>query len=279
MSKFKVALADTHSNAEFYTDFYFQINSCGLLTTISKSVSHRPPRKDFMLIYVSEGNGIAEINNKQISLIPGDFILIKPGDPLNFTFEGNSTHFWIHFTGSAVNDILGECNFNDTNVYRTTFSTNIWNIFTDIYMCQVINQNHSKIRAKSYFLKMISEISLVNSNNSNTNNNNNVREKPIYPALKYMSINYQENHNLQFYADLCQLSLSTFKQYFSKITGSSPLNYLTNIRLNIAKNLLSSDSNISNISSSVGYNDPLYFSRIFKKRFGVSPKQFIKELK
>jgi YesN/AraC family two-component response regulator len=57
--------------------------------------------------------------------------------------------------------------------------------------------------------------------------------------------------------------------------GYSPIEYLTHLRIDRAKELLAhSDIRIKEVSQSVGYEDELYFSRIFKKIAGVSPTQF-----
>ena len=64
---------------------------------------------------------------------------------------------------------------------------------------------------------------------------------------------------------------------FIKHLGLSPNDYLTQYRINRACSLLrNSKLTISNIANSVGYDDPLYFSRVFKKVKGVSPSIYLK---
>ena len=93
-----------------------------------------------------------------------------------------------------------------------------------------------------------------------------------------MSNFYFENHPLEFYANLCDMSLSSFKQTFSSIMKNPPLAYLTSIKLDRAKYYLcSTNMTIKEVAESVGYDNPLYFSRIFKKYFGVSPSKFIED--
>jgi AraC-like DNA-binding protein len=74
---------------------------------------------------------------------------------------------------------------------------------------------------------------------------------------------------------MCSLSLFRFIHKFKDLTGMTPIEYLTQIRINEAKFLLSnSPLNVAEISSIVGYDDPLYFSRVFKKVTGISPKNY-----
>ncbi len=71
------------------------------------------------------------------------------------------------------------------------------------------------------------------------------------------------------------MSVSWFARVFKRHTGTSPQQYLINVRINKAKELLvSSTYNISKIAEIVGYYNPLYFSRVFKKHTGCSPSEY-----
>lgn len=81
-------------------------------------------------------------------------------------------------------------------------------------------------------------------------------------------------------AKLCNLSLTSFKRKFKSIYGDSPTHYINRRRLEKAKKLLKdSDLNISEIAYMTGFQDPLYFSRLFKNKMGVTPSHFRKGFK
>ena len=76
-------------------------------------------------------------------------------------------------------------------------------------------------------------------------------------------------------AQYCHLSSDYFLHQFKENTGSSPIQFLYNLRIEKAKELLLTEGlTVSEVAALVGYNNPLYFSRIFKKATGVSPKRF-----
>ena len=67
------------------------------------------------------------------------------------------------------------------------------------------------------------------------------------------------------------------RKLFKKEMGRSPLEYLTDLRMNRARELLLDGTRklpIAEVAEACGFSDALYFSRVFKKRFGSSPTQF-----
>ena len=76
------------------------------------------------------------------------------------------------------------------------------------------------------------------------------------------------------------MSTSWFIRNFKKYTGSTPMHYILSIRISNAESLLeATEYNVTEISNIVGYGNPLYFSRIFKKMKGISPTEYRKRIK
>ena len=77
------------------------------------------------------------------------------------------------------------------------------------------------------------------------------------------------------------LSYEYLRKLFKKETGTTPLNYLTDCRMRLATQIISSgisnqysEYTVSQIAEACGFSDPMYFSRVFKKNFGVSPTEY-----
>ncbi|MDC3416010.1 AraC family transcriptional regulator [Aquibacillus salsiterrae] len=97
----------------------------------------------------------------------------------------------------------------------------------------------------------------------------------IDSTIDYMVNHYNESMELNELALLAGLSKSHYVRLFKKYTGYSPIEYLTQLRIGKAKELMMvSDYRMKQIAHAVGYNDEFYFSRIFKKHVGVSPSEY-----
>ena len=92
---------------------------------------------------------------------------------------------------------------------------------------------------------------------------------------KVVDLHLFSNLSVEDLAKLSNLSLSSFKRQFKKEFNDTPNNYITTKRLDKAKELLSiTDMPINEIAYDIGYNDPLYFTRTFKKKNGISPTAY-----
>lgn len=97
----------------------------------------------------------------------------------------------------------------------------------------------------------------------------------VEETLTYLESNYTNNISVQSLADSIGLNRSYLHRLFKSATGSSVQEYLLDLRIRKACTLLKSTVlPIAIISLSVGYEDTLYFSRLFKKKKGVSPSRY-----
>lgn len=94
----------------------------------------------------------------------------------------------------------------------------------------------------------------------------------VQSLIDYMSFYYMEAISLDYLSRIMYLSPAYISKIFKEETGTSPINFLIEIRLEKARELLeATPMNIKEISKTVGYSDAYYFSRLFKKHYGKSP--------
>lgn len=101
----------------------------------------------------------------------------------------------------------------------------------------------------------------------------------LNPKLKevcnYINKNYAEQINLSLLSERFSINNSYLARLFQKELSLKPSEYITDVRLDNACQLLSfTDMSISQISEKVGFSDVYYFSRVFKKSKGITPSQF-----
>lgn len=97
----------------------------------------------------------------------------------------------------------------------------------------------------------------------------------IAKSISYMENHYTEDISIDVLAEISHYSSRHFTRIFSETYNTTPLNYILSLRINKACSLLKENQlTISDIAFQCGFSDNNYFSRIFKKRIGLTPKQF-----
>lgn len=95
----------------------------------------------------------------------------------------------------------------------------------------------------------------------------------------YIDFHYTENLSLHFFADRYNITKNYLSSLFKKETGVTLTDYIHQVRMRNAMVMInSSDSSVTDVAHSCGYNDINYFTRIFKRIYGLSPKQYKKSI-
>ena len=97
----------------------------------------------------------------------------------------------------------------------------------------------------------------------------------LKPAIEFIELNYDQQVTLADIANEAGLSASRLSHLFKEQTGVTPIDHLTDVRIKQAKRLLqTNDISWQQAGCEVGYNSQNYFTRIFKAKTGMTPKQF-----
>ncbi len=101
---------------------------------------------------------------------------------------------------------------------------------------------------------------------------------PIRHGVELFLQEWDKNERISRYAEVCQMSESSFYQHFKAWAHMSPAEYRNNMRISAAKSMLKySTLTIQDIASKTGFSDQFYFSRIFKKITGIPPQNYRKQ--
>lgn len=137
------------------------------------------------------------------------------------------------------------------------------------YLTTIMNtQDYEAL--KNWFVSKV-EMATQNSKSKHDECSNNI----VDIAKEYIKANYSKALNLDDVSYYVNISPYYFSKIFKEGTGENFIEYLTNIRIEKAKELLSNtDYSMKEICVMVGYSDPNYFSRSFKKNVGVTPTEY-----
>ncbi len=257
------------------------VGSCGnyRLISVNQLPTYRPKgRLDYQLIYIASGSAHFYFNNsdKDTIVTAGTFVLFRPREFQKYIYYGldHTEAYWIHFSGTNVKNILRDYNIDDdTQIFRTG---------TQFVYSEIFKNIISEIQQKKAGYELIIEaylkqlLVLISRNKEYIEDDaNNYIQNEISIAQEYFNDNYAKEISIDEYAASRGMSISWFIRSFRQITGVTPLQYILSQRIINAQILLeSTDYSINEISTLVGYDNQLYFSRLFSKQKGMSPREY-----
>ncbi len=98
----------------------------------------------------------------------------------------------------------------------------------------------------------------------------------LAPLMSKLTANPEGVWTVETMAESVAMSRSKFAALFKDSVGQAPMEYLTDLRLSMAQDLLARDKPVGLVANKVGYDDASSLARVFKKRFGLTPTQWLK---
>jgi len=260
------------------------VGSCGTyrLRTIEKLPTWwKNGRVDWQLLYVASGKTHFYIKGEDVVVTAGHMVLFQPKQVQHYEYFGKDKPevYWVHFTGSDVKNILRKHQIPlDKNVFycgsSSTYAYLYKEIISELQSCRVGYEELISMYLRQIFLL------IQRSREERTPTVSTYIQEEMELARRHFNEHYNEEINIEDYALSRNMSVSWFIRNFKQVTMKSPMQYILGVRIGNAVSLLeSTDYNVTEISAIVGYDNPLYFSRIFKKQKGLSPSDYRKKLK
>jgi len=268
------------------TDIPVKINSCGINTSDLEGeyrkddifLVQRPEgRKDYQLIYIASGTARHRISGQMTQVREGDLIFYQPNQPQYYSYGQGFpvTAKWIHFSGSTVTHLVKTNHLDSQSLIHFGEDRSINTLFDELIR-EDQHQQPCHEAMEAALLEQILALAGRKCYELQYANQFNARQKMI-KVLDLMHTHYADKIPLDHYAQICSMSRYHFVHQFTASFGISPHAYLTKIRLNHAKDLLENTSaGVGEIAAACGYENPLYFSRLFSKRFQMSPTAYRK---
>lgn len=240
----------------------------------------RSGRPDWQLLYVASGKAHFYIKGQDVIVTAGNMVLYQPKQEMHYEYFGKDKPevYWVHFTGGQVRSILKQHEVPmDNNVFYAGNSPTYAYLFKEMILeLQTCRVGYDTLL--SMYLEQIFVLVQRSRMDKSPVVSSHLQEE-MGIARRYFQEHYNEDINIEEYALSRNMSVSYFLKKFKEVTTKSPMQYILGIRISNAVSLLeSTDYNVTEISTIIGYDNPLYFSRIFKKQKGVSPSDYRKQL-
>lgn len=242
-----------------------------------KSHGHQMVRNrhdDNLIIYCFSGKGHLKTKHWQGEVNPGEIILLPAG--VNHQYKADREDpwsiYWCHFSGERATDYIYNMDYRDEAPTRAIphppnllaqFSTVLAQSSSGFDTKGMVYATNMLKQLLAYIGKLISE------------KNNNIAEFDIHRIQTFMLQNLDKSIDLEALAEATQLSKFYFSKKYKQTTGHSPIKHFLTMKIQYASYLLeTSEMSIQDIANRVGYEDALYFSRLFRKSCGLSPAKY-----
>ncbi len=232
----------------------------------------------YQLLYCTGGSGILKIENTEHEIKRGDAFFFRPDIPHEYyPVEAPWLTKWIVFMGNAVEDIIDYMGFGKSEVFSLhsleDFDIQV-SAMSDMFWC---DDPDKEIKTSMLMYKLLIKMGECrNSAPQPSGMTQNEKYEKLSPVIEMLKTRYQEDLGLDDMAETIGVTTNHLCRLFHQVYDTTPLKYLTHLRLNMAKYYLCSPKNlkVKEVAAAVGFKDPSYFCAVFKKAEGMTPDDF-----
>lgn len=253
---------------------YLTINCTGH-SFYKGEINAKSIRHDYYLMYLVNGTVRVNEPSPERAFNAGDIIIFEPENHYSyFKADGvDMEYYWIHFTGCGVSEVLKKCGLALNTIIHVGIQETICEDFRRLFNIFTEKNRFFEIESANTISQLLLDAAKHMSGSRKASKNHEIAAK----AINYISTHISEPVTVEKLAGLVHMSVSRFRAVFGEITDLSPREYIIRLKLNYACELLRhSDESVQQISSAIGYDNPQYFSRLFKMHFKMPPSEYKK---
>ena len=263
-----------YTPSRFAKESLIFLQEVGTSKTITKHTNSRPYMSSYLFFIVLDGEGELRYQNLDHKLKKGSCAFIDCHHPYSNT-SGNWNIAWIHFNGNKLNDIYNKyIDRNGSVVFTSDNFQQYHELIKEIYR---IASSDDYIKDMAIFHKLSELLFMLMEETVYQEDENRNNKYDIDQIKNYIDNNYIKDISLDDLSELFYINKYYLTRIFKEKYGSTINTYISSKRITKAKELLRfSSSSIADIALACGIKDPNYFSRLFKKIEGISPKDYKK---
>lgn len=249
-----------------YPDMKFYI--AGITRNVTNKYKESIKRKFSTFYYKLSGSVLYTVNGEEYTLYSGDILFVPQ----------LSTYIVREIEEGEYISLHVNCDdFIELSPKKFSLHSEVSSLFTELHRLWITEKTESIFECYSLTYKLFAQIKHHENIGYATKSKYNL----ILPSIKYMEDHlFDSNLNVTSLGLYSKISYIYFYKIFKEIFKTTPINYIKEKRIAYAKNLFKTDEicSVSKAAEMVGYTDPFYFSRLFKKQTGISPKEYIQQL-
>lgn len=241
-----------------------------------------PKVLDYYLLHrIISGKGVFVCSGQEFTLQAGDSFLIHPGQLVAYSADQEEPwHYrWIAFQGKSVPKLLQNIGFTlEHPVAVGMKERDLERPFQQIQTAFHDKKPYAPMEAAGYLYLLFS---MYGERQQAAQSHVSVKSRTqaaniVRQALQYFTTHYAEEITMETLADSLGYNRAYVSRMFKKHTGMTPISFLLKLRVDQARRLLRDrpDLTVEQIALSVGFHDPLYFSKQFRRLHGESPTQY-----
>lgn len=236
---------------------------------------------EYQLLYITKGSGVFESSHQQRTHVKaGDMFLLFPGEWHRYCPDSDTgwKEYWIGFKGDNV-DMRVQSGF--FSVDHAVMDVGLHDDIVDTYMKAVDMAQQQKTGYQQMLAGFVNVLlGYCYYYNAETHFVNEEETGAIRKAQIYMREHFQESIRPEDVACEINMGYSKFRRMFKDYTGYAPLQYILELRLKRCCELLvESNTTLSEIAFSMGYESADFFSSAFKRKYGISPLAYRKRFR
>ncbi len=239
-----------------------------------KSVAVGRTLSEYQLIYITRGRGIFQSDAQTRVVVPGSILLVLPGVRHFYKpqLDVGWTEYWVGFKGPYADTLREQGLLSpEKPLHAVGLHNRILSIYSQIFELVRSQQPLYQARAASLVVTLIAEILAPERTAAPHADSEQLLEK----ARSLMAEDLYGAVNLAAIAETLGISGAQLNSVFKSFTSMTPYQYYISVKIQKAKEMLENGGlSIREVASRLGFSDPYYFSRLFRRKVGLPPSRW-----
>ena len=219
-----------------------------------------------------------KINDTWHHIEPHRLVFIPAGSKLEFNFDGKGplekyfVHFDLNYSVGTLSDY-----FEVPNLIVPKDEDKVESLFSEIIKNLYDSENPiSSVASSGAMMALVANT--LEDGGATFSYAKNPETKEMYKIAEYIESRYRESISVSELSEAFGYSTTYFTKKFKRTFGCTPTDYISNLKIERARRLLSgSEMTVTEIASDLGFSDASHFSSVFKMKTGLSPATYRKE--